>query len=125
MPSIYCDNTEYAPWNQLDRESNEDVGDEVADPGLPHLHDDVVDVSLLDVLVNEWPGKAVQWYRNPGNRTGDWAKHLAHPVVDNESPNWVEITGDGLQDVVTGNGRPDIVVGNKKGGFVFLQTPAS
>ncbi|MEI6506091.1 MAG: VCBS repeat-containing protein [Planctomycetota bacterium] len=86
---------------------------------------DVDGDSLLDVLVNEWPGKAVQWFRNPGNRTGDWAKHLAHPVVDNESPNWVDITGDGLQHVVTGNGRPDIVVANKKGGFVFLQKPAS
>ena len=86
---------------------------------------DVDGDSPLDVLVNEWPGKAVQWFRNPGNRTGDWAKHLAHPVVDNESPNWVDIIGDGLQHVVTGNGRPDIVVANKKGGFVFLQKPAS
>ena len=60
MPSIYCDNTVYAPWNQLDRESNEDVGDEVADPGLPHLHDDVVDVSLLHVLVNVRQGPVHQ-----------------------------------------------------------------
>jgi hypothetical protein len=54
----------------------------------------------LDVLVNEWPGKAVHWFRNPGSRTAAWAKHLAHPVVDNESPNWLDVTGDGKPELV-------------------------
>lgn len=69
-----------------------------------------------DVVVNEWPGKAVHWFCNPGKdglaADAMWAKHLAHPVVDNESPAFADITGDG---------RPDLVTGNKKGGFVFLQ----
>lgn len=38
----------------------------------------------LDVVVNEWPGKAVHWFRNPGREglaaAAPWAKHLAHPV---------------------------------------------
>ncbi|MCE9631643.1 MAG: VCBS repeat-containing protein [Planctomycetia bacterium] len=54
----------------------------------------------LDVLVNEWPGKAVHCFRNPGDRTGSWAKHLAHPVVDNESPDWLDVTGDGRGELV-------------------------
>ncbi len=40
------------PGYEVDGEADEYVGDEVADPGLPHLHDDVVHVSLLHVLVN-------------------------------------------------------------------------
>ena len=53
-----------------------------------------------DVLVNEWPGKEVNWFRNPGGRTGTWTKHLVHPVVDNESPDWLDVTGDGRGELV-------------------------
>jgi len=54
----------------------------------------------LDVLVNEWPGKAVHWFKNPGGRADGWAKHLVHPTVDNESPNWLDLTGDGQPELV-------------------------
>ncbi len=61
----------------------------------------------LDVLVNEWPGKEVAWFRNPGNDTAtvrdfknSWAKHLVHPVVDNESPDFLDVTGDGKPELV-------------------------
>lgn len=53
-----------------------------------------------DVLVNEWPGKAVHWFKNPGDRRSAWARHLVHPVVDNESPAWLDITGDGRAELV-------------------------
>jgi len=74
----------------------------------PHQYSDnfmtaVADVDAdghLDVLVNEWPGKAVHWFRNPGGRTGGWAKHLVHPTVDNEAPNWLDVTGDGRGELV-------------------------
>ena len=56
----------------------------------------------LDVLVNEWPGKEVAWFRNPGKDSatvkaseGGWGKHLVHPVVDNEAPDFLDVTGDG------------------------------
>ena len=61
----------------------------------------------LDVLVNEWPGKEVAWFRNPGRDTaavragtGGWAKHLVHPVVDNEAPDFLDVTGDGRAELV-------------------------
>jgi hypothetical protein len=57
-----------------------------------------------DVVVNEWPGKAVHWFRNPGQEglaaETAWAKHLAHPTVDNESPAFADITGDGRPELV-------------------------
>ena len=87
----------------------------------PHQYSDnfmtaVADVDgdgAVDVLVNEWPGKAVHWFRNPGGREGGWAKHLAHPTVDNESPGWLDVTGDG---------RPELVF--HTGGVLGYATPS-
>jgi hypothetical protein len=78
----------------------------------PHKYSDnfmtaVSDVDAdgwLDVVVNEWPGKAVHWFRNPGQAglatDTPWAKHLAHPTVDNESPGFADVTGDGRVELV-------------------------
>ena len=54
-----------------------------------------------DILVNEWPGKAVHWFENPRGKTdGEWKKHLMHPAVDNESPRFDDITGDGKPELI-------------------------
>lgn len=54
-----------------------------------------------DVLVNAWPGKDVSWFENPkDDAKRPWARHLAHPVVDNESPQFGDITGDGKPELV-------------------------
>jgi len=54
----------------------------------------------LDVLVNVWPGKEVAWFRNPGQRDGDWKRHLVFPTVDNESPQFADVTGDGKPELL-------------------------
>ena len=56
-----------------------------------------------DVLVNEWPGKAVHWYQNPKGKDEPWKKHVAHPAVDNEAPQFGDITGDGRPELVFHN----------------------
>ena len=54
-----------------------------------------------DVLVVGWPGKETFWYENPQNKgSGHWQQHLAYPVVDNESPWFTDITGDGKPEIV-------------------------
>jgi len=58
-----------------------------------------------DVLVIGFPGAAAHWYENPGKagvRQPDavWKKHLVMDVVDNESPTFVDITGDGKREIV-------------------------
>ena len=75
----------------MDRDSNEDIRHEVADPGLSHLDDDVVHVTLLHVLVDVGQGADVkrgvgQHSVHPGHaeyREGDVeAAHHEHvPVV--------------------------------------------
>lgn len=58
----------------------------------------------LDVIVNEWPGKEVGWFRNPGKDAvtggGRWVRTLVHPVVDNEAPDFRDITGDGKPELL-------------------------
>ncbi len=53
-----------------------------------------------DVLANVWPGKEVAWFRNPGEQGGRWEQQLAFPVVDNESPGYADVTGDGTPEIV-------------------------
>jgi len=52
------------------------------------------------VLANVWPGKEVAWFRNPGEQGGRWEQQLAFPVVDNESPGYADVTGDGTPEIV-------------------------
>lgn len=58
-----------------------------------------------DVLVIGFPGAAAHWYENPGppaihNTDTRWKKHLVLDIVDNESPTYVDLTGDGKKEIV-------------------------
>ncbi len=53
-----------------------------------------------DILILGFPGEASFWYENPKGAEGPWKKHLAIDVTDNESPQFVDITGDGVPEIV-------------------------
>jgi hypothetical protein len=58
-----------------------------------------------DILVYGFPGEACYWYENPkGNKAADgsehWAKHQTIDVLDNESPTFGDINGDGKPEIV-------------------------
>ena len=63
---------------------------------------DVNEDGYPDVLANLWPGKEVVWYENPGkeNSGEHWTRHVAFDVVDNESPQFGDINGDGEPELV-------------------------
>ena len=52
-----------------------------------------------DVLRVTFPGDAALWFENPKGE-GDWKEHRAADVVDNESPQFGDIDGDGQPDLV-------------------------
>lgn len=61
----------------------------------------------LDILVIGFPGAAAHWYRNPGgilSRQGSWERFVVLDTVDNESPTFADITGDGRPEVVCCSG---------------------
>src|SRR5262245_42933735 len=54
-----------------------------------------------DLLVVGFPGKEAFWYRNPlAERDAPWERFLVAPSVDNESPAYADVDGDGSPDLV-------------------------
>jgi hypothetical protein len=54
-----------------------------------------------DILIIGFPGENSWWFENPGKAGGNrWKQHVALDVTDNESPRWVDITGDGKPELV-------------------------
>ncbi len=68
---------------------------------------DVDQDGQLDVLVAGFPGQQGWWFKNPGPklaRTSRWTRLLITEVVDNESPEFLDITGDGKPELVCSQG---------------------
>lgn len=55
---------------------------------------------LNDILVVGFPGEEAFLYINPGTADGHWSESLAFAVVDNESPTFGDITGDGKPELI-------------------------
>ena len=67
-----------------------------------------------DYLVVGFPGREAFWYENPRDlKAGHWTRHVALQSVDDESPAFADIVGDGKPSLVCasggywGWGRPD------------------
>ena len=53
-----------------------------------------------DILIVGLPGEAGYWFENPQGKPGFWTRHTALDVVDNESPEFRDLTGDGKPELV-------------------------
>lgn len=58
-----------------------------------------------DILILGFPGKEARLYLNPGTAEDKpWPMHIVADVVDNESPVFADITGDGKPEIVCSTG---------------------
>ncbi len=58
-----------------------------------------------DILILGFPGKEARLYLNPDTRDDKpWPMHIVADVVDNESPVFTDITGDGKPEIVCSTG---------------------
>ncbi|MFN3850684.1 MAG: FG-GAP repeat domain-containing protein [Spirosomataceae bacterium] len=71
-----------------------------------------------DVIIVDFPGKAAFWFENPKKeKVNEWKRHIIADSmgVSNESPNFVDIDGDGRLDILCGD--------RAKKQIVWLQAP--
>lgn len=58
-----------------------------------------------DILIYGFPGQDASWYENPrAKQDQPWMRHQVFDAVDNESPTWVDVTGDGKPEIVCNSG---------------------
>jgi hypothetical protein len=58
-----------------------------------------------DILIIGFPGKEATWYENPKRKSPQekdhWKAHKIFDVVDNESPTFADLTGDGKPEIIS------------------------
>ncbi|MBX3443070.1 MAG: DUF1080 domain-containing protein [Planctomyces sp.] len=69
----------------------------------------------LDLIVVDFPGKQTWWFENPGETGAPWRRHEITPVTNNESPQYLDLTGDGRRNLLLGY----------EGGTMGFATPKS
>ena len=53
-----------------------------------------------DILIIGFPGQDASWFENPKGQDRYWPRHKVVESVDNESPTFIDITGDGQREIV-------------------------
>lgn len=62
--------------------------------------DDLNHDGWADYIDVGFPGTAAYWYENPKGAEGPWKRHLIGPVASDESPQYVDIDGNGHRALV-------------------------
>ena len=79
------------------------VNNRYSDNFFAFVHDFNKD-GWLDILILGFPGHDASWFENPGKAAitsaAPWKRHKVFGVVDNESPTWTDLTGDGQPEIV-------------------------
>lgn len=62
--------------------------------------DDLNGDGWTDLIVVDWPGAMTWWLENPKKAGASWQQHVLTPVTNNESPQFVDVDGDGKRDLL-------------------------
>lgn len=71
---------------------------------------DIDEDGKKDIVVVGFPGDPFHWYKNPGRVGGHWAKSEIWHSICNESPDFVDLTGDGRPEFLFGS-QPEAQMG--------------
>ncbi|MDP7016175.1 MAG: VCBS repeat-containing protein [Pirellulaceae bacterium] len=62
--------------------------------------DDLNGDGWTDILVVDFPGTPTWWFENPQGAAGPWKKRVLTPVTNNESPQYLDLDGDGKRELI-------------------------
>ena len=62
--------------------------------------EDVNGDGWADLMVVDFPSKPTWWFENPRGSAGPWKRHMATPVTNNESPQFLDVDGDGRRELI-------------------------
>lgn len=62
--------------------------------------DDVNHDGWTDLIVVDFPGNQTWWLENPKESAGAWKQHVCVAVTNNESPNYLDVDGDGKRELL-------------------------
>ena len=119
-------------WNKHEIKPGKpfDPGKEYSDSFLNFSLDVNLD-GWIDQIVIGFPGTAGFWYENPQNKGRHWTKHvfLEEVGIGNESPNFVDVDGDGRQDILCADSNAKQIVWlrapRQKGSITWERFPIS
>ena len=67
--------------------------------------DDVNRDGWADLIVVDFPGQQTWWFENPKGSAGAWKRHVATPATNNESPDFLDLDGDGRREILFSDGN--------------------
>lgn len=65
-----------------------------------------------DLIVVDFPGQQTWWLQNPQTAGGPWKRHVCVPVTNNESPQYLDVDGDGIRELLFADGTPAVALAN-------------
>jgi hypothetical protein len=84
--------------------------------------DDLNHDGWVDLIVVDFPGAPTRWYENPQNKDGAWKPHICVEVTNNESPQYLDVDGDGRRELVFAT-SPDPKQPDGPGRYLALARP--
>lgn len=84
--------------------------------------DDLNGDGWTDLMIVDFPGEPTWYFENPGKNEGPWKKVALTPVSNNESPQYVDLTGDGRREWVMGV-NPDRQNPDSETRYIAFLTP--
>ncbi len=67
--------------------------------------DDVNGDGWADLIVVDFPGQQTWWFENPKGSAGPWKRRVATPATNNESPDYLDLDGDGRRELIFSDGN--------------------
>ncbi|MEX2188083.1 MAG: PVC-type heme-binding CxxCH protein [Pirellulales bacterium] len=62
--------------------------------------DDINGDGWPDLIVVDFPGTPTWWFENSKKAGEPWKQHMIAPVTNNESPDYLDVDGDGVRDLL-------------------------